>query len=97
MYPEGHEILVVVNDAVCRERIVRILRDEGFAVTEAAAGLAALRAMSARRFTLVIAGTGLPGSLDGRTTVRQARIRQPWLKALFIEDHHESRSSPPNR
>ena len=88
MYPEGHEILVVVNDAVCRERIVRILRDEGFAVTEAAAGLAALRAMSARRFTLVIAGTGLPGSLDGRTTVRQARIRQPWLKALFIEDHH---------
>jgi DNA-binding response OmpR family regulator len=87
MYPEGQEILLVVDDAEYRERLAGILRNEGFAVTQAAAGLAALRAIGAQRFALVIAGTRLPGSLDGRTTVLQARVRQPWLKALFIEDH----------
>jgi two-component system response regulator MprA len=95
MYPEGQEILVVINNAECRERIAAMLRDEGFAVTEATEGLAALRAIGAERFALIVAGTSLPGSLDGRATVRQARTRQPWLKALFIEDHHlESHARP---
>jgi CheY-like chemotaxis protein len=95
MYPEGQEILVVIEDAECRERIAGILRDEGFAVTEAAAGLAALRAIGAQRFALIVASTHLPGSLDGRTTVRQARARQPWLKALFVEHHWLEGSARP--
>jgi two-component system, OmpR family, response regulator MprA len=86
MYPEGQEILVVLDDNQRRERAVRILADEGFAVSEAAEGLAALRAIGSRRFALIVAASRLPGSLDGRTTVRQARARQPWLKALYIED-----------
>ena len=86
MYPEGQEILVVVDDRERRERIARILGDEGFAVTAAAEGLAALRAVGARRYSLVVAARHLPGSLDGVTTVRQARARQPWLKALYIDD-----------
>jgi hypothetical protein len=32
---------------------------------------------------LVIAAVELPGTLDGVTTVRRLRARQPWLKALF--------------
>ena len=28
----------------------------------------------------------LPGTLDGLTTMRQLRARQPWLKALFTGD-----------
>ena len=95
MYPEGQEILVVIDDADCRQRSAAILRDEGFSVTEAAAGLAALRAIGARRFALIVVAMQLPGSLDGRTTVRQARTRQPWLKALLIENHHsENRARP---
>jgi DNA-binding response OmpR family regulator len=96
MYPEGQEILIVIDDAECRQRSAAILRDAGFSVTEAAAGLAALRAVGAKRFALIVVATRLPGSLDGRTTVRQARTRQPWLKALFIEDHRsEHRIRPP--
>ena len=83
MYPEGQEILVVIDDRERRERVARILADEGFAVSAAAEGLAALRAIGARRYALVVAATRLPGSLDGATTVRQARSRQPWLKALY--------------
>jgi CheY-like chemotaxis protein len=86
MYPEGQEILVVIDDREQRERVARILADEGFAVSAAAEGLAALRAISARHYALIVAATRLPGSLDGATTVRQARTRQPWLKALYIDD-----------
>jgi two-component system phosphate regulon response regulator OmpR len=86
MYPEGQEILIVIDDGERRERVTRILGDEGFAVTAAAEGLAALRAVGAQRFAMVVAAARLPGSLDGATTVRQARTRQPWLKALFIDE-----------
>src|SRR5229473_431319 len=86
MYPDGQEILVVIDDSERRERVARILGNEGFAVTAAAEGLAALRAVGAQRYALVVAATRLPGSLDGKTTVRRARARQPWLKALYIEN-----------
>jgi len=86
MYPEGQEILVVIDEPGLRERVMRTLADEGFAVTAAAEGLAALRAAGARRFALIVATARLPGSLDGATTARQMRMRQPWLKALYIED-----------
>jgi CheY-like chemotaxis protein len=86
MYPEGQDILVVDDNRDRRERIACILGAEGFAVTPAAEGLAALRAIGARDYALIVAAARLPGSLDGATTVRQARARQPWLKALFVED-----------
>lgn len=86
MYPEGQEILVVIDDRYRRERVARILGDEGFAITAAAEGLTALRAVGAQRFAMIVAANRLPGSLDGATTVRQARTRQPWLKALFVDD-----------
>lgn len=86
MYPEGQAILVVIDDPERRERIANILGAEGFSVTQAAEGLAALRATGAQRFALIVAGMRLPGSLDGTTTVRQARTRQPWLQALYVED-----------
>lgn len=86
MYPDGQEILVVVDDRERRERIGWILAEEGFAVTVAAEGLSALRAAGARRFSLMVAALRLPGFLDGPTVVRQARSRQPWLKALYTDE-----------
>jgi two-component system OmpR family response regulator len=86
MYLDGQDILVVVDDREQRECIAGILAQEGFAVTAAAEGLSALRAANARDYALVVAAARLPGSLDGAATVRQARSRQPWLKALFVED-----------
>jgi two-component system cell cycle sensor histidine kinase/response regulator CckA len=85
MYPDGQEILVVDSDLARRERVVRILAQEGFSVTPTAEGLSALRAVGAKRFALAIAALRLPGSLDGPTTLRQARARQPGLKALFTD------------
>ena len=75
-------ILVVVHDAERRELIARLLAAEGFTVTTAGDGLSALRACARQRFGVIVAATDLPGSIDGLAIVRQARRRQPWLRAL---------------
>ena len=85
MYPDWQDILVVDQDPLRRALIERILRQEGFEVAAVSEGLAALRAASADRFSLIVAATDLPGTLDGAATVLQARARQPWLRALFVE------------
>jgi len=82
-YPQGKDILVVVHDPERREQIARLLTDEGFAVTMAADGLAALRVCAVRRFGLIVAATDLPGSLDGPGIVRRVRRRQPGMKVLY--------------
>ena len=86
MYPEGKRILIVDDDESRRQASERVLMDEGFAVTAVPEGFSAIRAAESRRFALTITAVGLPGTLDGPTTVRQIRARQPWLKALFTGD-----------
>lgn len=86
MYPAEQRILVVENDGAARDLIARILREEGFAVTAVTEGLAALRAIQRQDFRLIVAALDLPGTLDGLATVRQARARQPGLRALFTAD-----------
>ena len=83
MYPDGQKVLIVDHDPGRRQSIERILTEEGFAVTVVSEGFAALRAAGKRRFALIIAAVNLPGTLDGLTTVRRLRARQPRLKALF--------------
>jgi DNA-binding response OmpR family regulator len=83
MYPDGQNVLIVDHDLGRRQSIERILAEEGFVVTAVAEGFAALRAAGKRRFALIIAAVDLPGTLDGVTTVRRLRARQPRLKALF--------------
>jgi CheY-like chemotaxis protein len=83
MYPEGKRILVIDDDTRRRALCERVLVEEGFAVTAVPEGLSAIRAARSGRFELAITAVGLPGMLDGLTTMRQLRARQPWLKALF--------------
>jgi DNA-binding response OmpR family regulator len=86
MYPDGKQILVVDDDAERRRLSERILIAEGFAVTAVPEGFSAIRAARLGRFALAITAVSLPGTLDGLTTMRQLRARQPWLKALFTGD-----------
>jgi two-component system, OmpR family, phosphate regulon response regulator OmpR len=83
MHPVGQNVLIVDDNLGRRQSVERILSEEGFAVATAAEGFAALRAAGNQQFALVIAAVELPGTLDGVTTVRRLRARQPWLKALF--------------
>ncbi|TMJ46058.1 MAG: response regulator [Alphaproteobacteria bacterium] len=83
MYPVEQEILVVEGDETARALIEQTLVEQGFAVVAVADGNAALRQIEARPFAVVIAEIGLPGTLDGLTTVHRARALQPRLKCLF--------------
>ena len=86
MYPDRQQILIIDSEAKRRRLSERVLGEEGFAVTAVSEGLSAIRAADNSRFSLIIAAMGLPGTLDGPTTVRQLRARQPWLRALFTGD-----------
>jgi CheY-like chemotaxis protein len=86
MYPGVQHILVIDSDAERRQLSAGLLADEGFAVTAVAEGFSAIRAAGARDFALALAAVELPGTLDGRATVRHVRVRQPWLKALYTGD-----------
>jgi two-component system phosphate regulon response regulator OmpR len=83
MYPAGQRILIIDDDARRRAVSERVLSEAGFAVTTVSEGFSAIRAAGSHRVALAIAAVELPGVLDGRSTVRQIRTRQPWLKALF--------------
>ena len=86
MYPEAQQIIVIDSDERRRQLSARVLGEEGFAVTAVAEGFSAIRAAGRCRFALALAAVQLPGTIDGPTTVRQVRARQPWLKALFTGD-----------
>ena len=86
MYLDGQEILIIDDDERRRELSERVLSEAGFTVTVVSEGFSAIRAAGSRRVALAIAAVELPGALDGPSIVRQIRVRQPWLKALFTGD-----------
>jgi DNA-binding response OmpR family regulator len=86
MVPADKHILVIESDARRRQQTERLLMEDGLAVSAAGEGFSAIRAAAAAdcRFALAIVSLDLPGTLDGRETLRLLRQRQPWLKALFV-------------
>jgi DNA-binding response OmpR family regulator len=87
MYLEFHALLIVDPDEARRGITAAVLRDEGFPVTVATDGFAALRAIGADRFSLVIAALRLPGTLDGVATMRRARAKRPGIRFLLVADY----------
>jgi DNA-binding response OmpR family regulator len=84
MYHQGSHILVIEREARRRHQAERLLTEEGFTVTAVGEGFSAIRAAAQGRFALAVAALDLPGTLDGAATLHQLRLRQPWLKALFV-------------
>jgi DNA-binding response OmpR family regulator len=82
-------ILLVDDNAGMRELIAGLLTEEGFAVVEAADGVAALKRLANGDFDLMITDVRLPPPLGGVDTVRLARLRWPRLRSLFISGASE--------
>lgn len=76
--PREGAILVVEDDADCREVLVQVLETEGLTVVSAADGEAALAALEASRPALVLLDLRLGGS-DGRQVLQHIR-HDPRLK-----------------
>ncbi len=88
--PGGSEpVLVVEDDAMVLDFIQLVLSSLGYRVRTAGDGAAALAALSASGFDLLLTDMILP-DMTGTTLVEQARRRAPGLKAIFMSGHPES-------
>jgi two-component system nitrogen regulation response regulator NtrX len=79
-------VLVVDDEAGVRASLAGILGDEGYAVEAAESGEAALVALAARRFDLVLLDVWLPGQ-DGLEVLRRIRERDAELPVVVISGH----------
>jgi CheY-like chemotaxis protein len=83
-------VLVVEDDVSIRELIAEILRGEGYAVTEAADGLDALRACDRERPALVLLDMRMP-RLDGWSFASALRHRQVNVPVIVMTAEHNAR------
>ena len=80
---EPWHLLLVDDEKALREAVAAQLTDQGFAVTEAADGKAALARLSEFAYDIVITDLRLPGA-DGRKVLQEARARYPDIIAIVI-------------
>jgi CheY-like chemotaxis protein len=80
--PQTNSVLVVEDDTMCREMLVRALRKQGWQVHEAADGQEALKCVAETPPTLILLDLMLP-VLDGQMLVREL-AKVPAYRAIPI-------------
>ena len=80
---EPWHLLLVDDEKALREAIGEQLADQGFVVTQAADGKAALARLSDFAYDIVVTDLRLPGA-DGRKVLEEARARYPDIIAIVI-------------
>jgi CheY-like chemotaxis protein len=83
-------ILIVEDDFLVRMTLAEALMDEGFVVTEAENGTAALAALRADdAIGLLMTDVSLSGSMDGHALVRAVRQEWPALPVIYMTGRPE--------
>jgi CheY-like chemotaxis protein len=76
-------ILVVEDESVVRDLVMRMLSERGFGVLTANEGYEALRILSEKRpIDVLLADIVMPG-MDGVQLAKQAKLMRPGIKVLF--------------
>ena len=71
MTDAGNKILLIDDEAAMRHMLRLVLEKEGYRITEAGEGAAALRSLQDEAFDLVLCDLRMPG-MDGRTFLQEA-------------------------
>jgi two-component system response regulator PilR (NtrC family) len=79
-------ILVADDEPGVRESLAEVLRDAGYVVQSASDGAAALAALEAGDFAVVVTDLRMPGA-DGLTVLRRARELSPQTFVLVMTAH----------
>ncbi len=85
----GETILVVEDNELVRESVVRRLQRLGYRVIEAANGADALARLAEQRVDLIFTDIVMPGGLSGPDVARQARAVQPGVPILFTSGYSD--------
>jgi CheY-like chemotaxis protein/nitrogen-specific signal transduction histidine kinase len=80
---KGAAILLVDDDAAVRDVTAAMLRDLGYAVSEADSGETALGLIGRERFDLAVIDFAMPG-MSGGELARTLRTRLPKMPVLFV-------------
>ncbi len=83
-------IMIVEDEFLIRLTLSEVLSDEGYEVIEAESGDEAIRLLQGGRIDVLLTDIQLPGSLDGRALVRQARATRPDLPVIFMTGRPEA-------
>jgi PAS domain S-box-containing protein len=87
----GERILLVEDDALVREHALRLLRDLGYRVTEAASGIEALTLLrDGLQVDLLFTDVIMPGGLTGPQLAAAARALLPALPVLYTSGYTEN-------
>jgi two-component system response regulator MprA len=81
--PPAPTILVVDDDPTIRQLVATVLTDEGFSVTEAPDGLAALAALADAHVDAVLSDVRMP-RLDGPGLIRCLRLRRQTIPVALM-------------
>src|SRR5215207_7655576 len=82
--PESKRHLLLVDDEeALRSVVAERLVDEGFEVTQAADGDAAIKAIDGFAFDVIVSDLRLPG-IDGREVIQTALTRYPGIVAIVV-------------
>jgi CheY-like chemotaxis protein len=76
-------ILVVEDDALVREFVVEVLREQGYDVIHAASGEEALAWCGRQAADVLITDVRLPGGIDGWQIAESCRERDPGLPVIY--------------
>jgi CheY-like chemotaxis protein len=90
--PSGNEtVLVVEDDADVRAFVVKLLRDFGYRVFEAADGQQALTILAGDdHIDLLFTDVVMPRGMTGHELATQAKQRRPQLRVLFTSGYTET-------
>ena len=83
MADDQKHLLLVDDEVALREVVAERLAEEGFDVTQAADGEAALKALDGFAFDVIISDLRLPG-VDGRQVIDAALSRYPGIVAIVV-------------
>ena len=86
------QILIVDDDAGQRSLLEMFLRTQGYRTLSAASGEAALRALQAAPFAMMICDVRMPG-MSGIETLRRVRQTHPTLPVLLVTAFADIRSA----
>jgi len=81
------KILVVDDEASVAAFVKRALAHDGHQVTTTSNGHAAVAALAAQPFALMLSDIVMPG-LDGIALAKQAKLLQPDIKILFMTGYY---------
>jgi len=85
-HTEAYHVLVVDDEAGLRKMVAGILRDEGYACTEASGGRAALELFGREPFDVVLLDLRMP-DLAGQTVLEEMVKARPDVPVIIISAH----------